>query len=182
MSLPLSLRDRLARLVLASFHDPDARRSLERLAAARPQTTPYEDDRDLDVARLFAVERAGQSHPVDAAEGGARAACEQHAERLRERAERARHALGARPFDPGDAPLPVALDQARILFDARLYFEVHERLEPYWIRAEGVERQALQGLIQVAVALHHLGNGNTAGARSLLRDGASKLLAREVAG
>ena len=31
------------------------------------------------------------------------------------------------------------------------------------------EKKFLQGLIQVAVALHHFGNGNLAGARSVLR-------------
>jgi predicted metal-dependent hydrolase len=66
------------------------------------------------------------------------------------------------------------------LFDGRLYFEVHELLEPYWLHAAGGEREALQGLIQVAVGFHHLGNGNGAGARALLHDGAGKLLGRQI--
>ena len=105
-----------------------------------------------------------------------------HSREAAERAGRARRALADRPFDPPDAPLATALAQSAILFDARLYFEVHERLEPYWMRTEGGDRVALQGLIQVAVGLHHLGNGNVAGARSLLHDGAAKLAGRRLEG
>ena len=76
----------------------------------------------------------------------------------------------------------MALGQAALLFDGRLYFEVHELLEPYWLRAAGRERETLQGLIQVAVGFHHLSNGNGAGARALLHDGAAKLFAREIGG
>ena len=54
-------------------------------------------------------------------------------------------------------------------------------LEPYWLRAAG-PRETLQGLIQVGVGFHHLSNGNGAGARALLHDGAEKLLAREIGG
>jgi predicted metal-dependent hydrolase len=43
------------------------------------------------------------------------------------------------------------------------------------MRAEGVEREALQGLIQVAVGFQHLANRNVVGARALLRDGAARL-------
>ena len=107
---------------------------------------------------------------------------EPHAAELRERAERARRLFAERPLDPDDAPLEMALGQAALLFDARLYFEVHELLEPYWLRAVGRERETLQGLIQVAVGFHHLCNGNGAGARALLHDGAAKLLGREIKG
>jgi hypothetical protein len=98
---------------------------------------------------------------------------EPHAAELAERADRARRLFGGRPLDPADAPLEMALRQAALLFDGRLYFEVHELLEPYWLRAAGGERETLQGLIQVAVGFHHLGNGNGAGARALLHDGAA---------
>ena len=99
-----------------------------------------------------------------------------------ERAERARRLFAGRSLDPADAPLEMALGQAALLFDGRLYFEVHELLEPYWLRAAGRERETLQGLIQVAVGFHHLSNGNGAGARALLHDGAAKLFAREIGG
>ena len=82
---------------------------------------------------------------------------------LAERAERARRLFAGRPLDPAGAPLEMALGQAALLFDGRLYFEVHELLEPYWLRAAGRERETLQGLIQVAVGFHHLSNGNGRG-------------------
>ena len=98
------------------------------------------------------------------------------------RARRAHAAIAGRPLDPVPAPLRVALAQAAVLFDAGLYFEVHEILEPHWSGAAGPERQTLQGLIQVAVGLQHLRNGNLAGACSLLHDGAAKILASQRAG
>ena len=63
-----------------------------------------------------------------------------------------------------------------------LYFEVHELLEPSWLRADGPTRAALQGLMQVAVGFQHLANGNLDGARALLREGAVKLRGRRVGG
>jgi hypothetical protein len=107
---------------------------------------------------------------------------EPHAAELAERAERARRLFAGRPLDPAGAPLVMALAQSALLFDAGLYFEVHELLEPYWLRAAGRERETLQGLIQVAVGFHHLRNGNDAGARALLHDGAAKLLGRDIEG
>ena len=55
-------------------------------------------------------------------------------------------------------------------------------LEPYWLAARDASRQALQGVIQIAVAWQHLANGNLAGARSLLSDGAERLHGRTLAG
>jgi hypothetical protein len=101
---------------------------------------------------------------------------------VRERAGRAAEALHGRLPQPVDAPLADALAAAAILFDAGLHFEVHELLEPWWARSEGVERQALQGLIQIAVGYQHLANGNLAGARTLLDEGARRLGAGRLAG
>src|SRR4051812_9227032 len=61
------------------------------------------------------------------------------------------------------------------LFNAGEFFEAHEVLEDVWRPAVGDERRFLQGLIQIAVALHHHSTGNWVGARSLLKRGASKL-------
>ena len=69
----------------------------------------------------------------------------------------------------------ITLADAQAVVEAGLYFETHEVLEPFWTRALGAEREALQGLIQVAVGFQHLANGNLDGARALLRDGATKL-------
>ena len=55
------------------------------------------------------------------------------------------------------------------LFNRAAFFEAHEALENVWRAAPRPEKKFLQGLIQVAVALHHYGNGNLPGARSVLR-------------
>lgn len=54
------------------------------------------------------------------------------------------------------------------LFNSREFFEAHEVLEDVWRAAPEPERKFLQGLIQVAVALHHHSRGNLVGCRSLL--------------
>lgn len=47
------------------------------------------------------------------------------------------------------------------------YFEAHEAWEDLWQDYQGPSRKFYQGLIQVAVCLHHFGNGNTRGAKKL---------------
>ena len=54
-------------------------------------------------------------------------------------------------------------------FNQACFFEAHEILEDAWRAAPVPEKKFLQGLIQVAVALYHHGNGNLVGARSVLR-------------
>lgn len=54
------------------------------------------------------------------------------------------------------------------LFNAGEYFDAHEVWEDVWRAAPIEEKKFLQGLIQVAVALHHHRRGNIHGARSLL--------------
>jgi predicted metal-dependent hydrolase len=54
------------------------------------------------------------------------------------------------------------------LFNSAKFFEAHEVLEDVWRLAPEPERKFLQGLIQVAVALHHHSRGNAVGCRSLL--------------
>jgi len=91
-------------------------------------------------------------------------------------------ALADRPLLGPDADLGQTLAAAAAFFEAGLYFEVHEMLEPHWAAATGEDREALQGLIQVAVAWQHLANGNLAGARSLFVEGAARLQGRRLAG
>ena len=68
------------------------------------------------------------------------------------------------------------VERARAAWDAGLFFEVHELLEPVWLnQPEGPRRELLQGLIMAGAALHHLTLGNTAGARGLLGDAARRL-------
>ena len=61
------------------------------------------------------------------------------------------------------------------LFNDGTFFEAHEVWEDVWRASVPPEKQFLQGLIQVAVALHHHGKGNLAGARSLLARGSRNL-------
>lgn len=55
------------------------------------------------------------------------------------------------------------------------WFECHETLEDLWVGEEGELRYFYQGVLQVAVALHHWRNGNFGGAVSLLKGGAGYL-------
>lgn len=78
-------------------------------------------------------------------------------------------------LDATASPLTAALRKGALLFNHRLFFEVHEVLEAQWVKETGDERRFLQGLIQVAVAFYHLENRNLRGARSLLQEGLAKL-------
>ena len=61
------------------------------------------------------------------------------------------------------------------LFNRSAFFEAHEALEDVWRAAPESEKKFLQGLIQIAVGLHHYGTGNLVGARSLLGRAARNL-------
>ena len=51
------------------------------------------------------------------------------------------------------------------LFEEGDYFMCHETLEEYWVEAPQQEKAFLQGLIQLAVGLHHYERKNFKGAR-----------------
>jgi predicted metal-dependent hydrolase len=59
-------------------------------------------------------------------------------------------------------------DEGVRLFNQQKFFDSHEVLEELWNRKTGIVREELQGLIQVAVALHHAQTGNRRGAAALL--------------
>ena len=67
------------------------------------------------------------------------------------------------------------LDRGIALFNHSAFFEAHEVLEDVWRGAPEAEKRFLQGLIQIAVGLHHHSNGNLDGACSLLARGAANL-------
>jgi predicted metal-dependent hydrolase len=52
-------------------------------------------------------------------------------------------------------------------FNKREFFQAHEAWEGLWLEERGASRRFYQGLIQVAVCLHHFRRGNTRGARKL---------------
>jgi len=47
------------------------------------------------------------------------------------------------------------------------FFEAHDAWEELWTEYRGEGRKFYQGMIQVAVALHHFGNGNIRGAKKV---------------
>lgn len=94
---------------------------------------------------------------------------------LTDRARAAASALADRPLLAHEADLGQALQAASALFQAGLYFEVHEVLEPHWMAASGETREALQGLIQIAVGWQHVANDNLGGGRSLFVEGSRRL-------
>ena len=61
------------------------------------------------------------------------------------------------------------------LFNSEAFFEAHEMLEDVWRTAPKEHKKFLQGLIQVAVAMHHHSRGNVIGAQSLLARAARNL-------
>jgi hypothetical protein len=167
---PLPLRNALAHVVIAALDDAEARAALDWLA--KPDTAVSGAAR----ARLAAehlVEPDGTLHDVH----------RPHAERMQ--AHAARGARAAAAFDAfgraGDDVVAGAIDRAVALWNERLFFEVHEVLEAQWLRATGPARQALQGLIQIGVAFHHHAHGNARGARTLMREGRSRLAAHAAA-
>jgi Domain of unknown function (DUF309) len=164
---PLPLRNALATLSSDALDADDAHAAIAWLA--RPDGAPSRPGAD----RLAAV------HLIDA---GGTALLEVHRAwdaPIRAHAERALQAAAAhRARGPctGD-DVTRALTHGAALWNERLFFEVHEVLEAVWQRETGDRRQALQGLIQVAVAYHHLAHGNPRGARTLLREGRARLAA-----
>ncbi len=60
-------------------------------------------------------------------------------------------------------------------FNEHEWFECHETLEDLWIGEEGEVRNFFQGILQVAIALHHWRNGNYGGAISLFNGGVTLL-------
>ncbi len=67
--------------------------------------------------------------------------------------------------------MPPLLRQGIDEFNAGQWFECHETLEELWVGASGAVRDLYQGILQVAVALHHWREGNFPGAVHLLQKG-----------
>ena len=71
--------------------------------------------------------------------------------------------------------LPQALRQGVDEFNRAYFFEAHETLEDLWRETHGPLHTFYQGLIQLAVGLYHLSNGNRRGARSQLEKGLARI-------
>ena len=57
------------------------------------------------------------------------------------------------------------------LFNRGEFFEAHEVWEDLWHECGSADRRFYQALIQAAVAAHHWGRGNAAGAKRLYHSG-----------
>ena len=66
---------------------------------------------------------------------------------------------------------PEELRRAIAEFNRGDWFECHETLEELWVGSKGELRDFYQGVLQIAVALHHWRNGNFKGALILLASG-----------
>jgi hypothetical protein len=60
-------------------------------------------------------------------------------------------------------------------FNNREWYDCHETIEELWLGESGEMKDFLQGVLQIAVALHHWRNGNHGGAVSLLVSGSNYL-------
>lgn len=60
-------------------------------------------------------------------------------------------------------------------FNSGEWYECHETVELLWLAASGEIRNLYQGVIQLAIALHHWRNGNFNGSISLLSGGVGYL-------
>jgi uncharacterized protein len=60
-------------------------------------------------------------------------------------------------------------------FNQQEFYACHDTLEAIWIEAMEPQRTFYQGILQIAVALYHLGNANLRGATILLGEGSNRL-------
>lgn len=60
-------------------------------------------------------------------------------------------------------------------FNDGQWYACHETLETLWLKETGEVRDFYQGIIQIAIALHHWRNGNINGAIKLLEGGCGYL-------
>jgi hypothetical protein len=160
---PLPLRNALAAIAIEALDDGSARAALVWLAS--PDAAP-------DAA---AAARLAAGHLSDPGQASLLAVHAPWDQAIRAHAARALRAADAARRSPRGVPVDDAVERAAVLWNEQLFFEVHEVLEAVWVRETGDTRQALQGLIQIAVAYHHLAHGNPRGARTLLREGRARL-------
>jgi predicted metal-dependent hydrolase len=77
-------------------------------------------------------------------------------------------------------PIDAGLEDDRLRravqsFNTFEWYAAHDGFEELWHESSGDEREALHGMIQVAVAEHHLLNGNLRGSLLLMAEGLNHL-------
>jgi predicted metal-dependent hydrolase len=83
----------------------------------------------------------------------------------------------ARAEHPGVSQAEPTFVATLELFNAGRYLAAHELLEELWESTQGEDSDFYKGLIQAAIALHHLEQGRADGARRLF-SGHRRLLGR----
>lgn len=71
--------------------------------------------------------------------------------------------------------LPQEFWQGVDQFNTGQFYACHDTLEALWMEATEPEKTFYQGILQIAVALYHLGNHNWRGAMILLGEGSNRL-------
>ncbi|MEA5593252.1 DUF309 domain-containing protein [Rivularia sp. UHCC 0363] len=71
--------------------------------------------------------------------------------------------------------IPQEFWQGVELFNTGEFYACHDTLEALWMEATEPDKSFYQGILQVAVALYHLGNANVRGAVILLGEGSNRL-------
>jgi len=74
-----------------------------------------------------------------------------------------------------DDPIPAEFWDGIEQFNQRDFYTCHDTLEAIWMEAAEPNRTFYQGILQIAVALYHLSNGNGRGAVILLGEGMKRL-------
>lgn len=74
-----------------------------------------------------------------------------------------------------DQTVPEEFWQGVEQFNQGQFYACHDTLEALWIEATEPEKTFYQGILQIAVALYHLGNSNWRGAVILLGEGINRL-------
>ncbi len=74
-----------------------------------------------------------------------------------------------------DQTVPEDFWQGVEQFNQGHFYACHNTLEALWIEATEPEKTFYQGILQIAVALYHLGNSNWRGAVILLGEGINRL-------
>ncbi|MBW4671777.1 MAG: DUF309 domain-containing protein [Cyanomargarita calcarea GSE-NOS-MK-12-04C] len=71
--------------------------------------------------------------------------------------------------------IPLEFKEGVEQFNTGQFYACHDTLEALWIEATEPEKTFYQGILQIAVALYHLGNANGRGAMILLGEGSNRL-------
>ncbi len=70
-------------------------------------------------------------------------------------------------WDNGGA-LDTAFERGILLINAGSYYAAHDVLEEVWRGVHGWTKPFYQGMVQVAISLHHFSTGNLTGAQSVM--------------